>query len=444
LAATRLRTNGAIRSTGTHVIRKTGSLGGKFGSGILPFLKRLFASWLTAPQFPHNQMSNMPEICDDGPIDDSMLDSYSATSAAVLEPVDDVGATDTEWAGACCEKCNARLLSDVVSVCGRCGWYASMGAYIELDPSWETDSEAEPVAVETTRPNVQHWLALVPRWCWVIAATVSALLIESVVARLVTPADSWIRTAWSLSQLAIGLSAAFGCHVFNFLVLAAEDADFGLLDLLMKPLKLWARAIQNLPLRLWVANTATTGLAAALLSVLIIGGIPYDRLWDWGVKQPPKQDLMGAIMDRVKKLDNGKESDDLEKSIGDFAGKKGDELNEKPKTAIAKPRENTDCVILGYLLDGEGGASTLLLGTASGGQLVYAGNVTPKLPADEMKTLTESLKSIESKRPIIRIDYDATWVQPKYTCRVTFGQRAKSGRLRDIEWSKLLGSIEKR
>lgn len=388
-------------------------------------------------------MSNNHGIRDYDPIDDSMLDSYAATSAAVLEPADGLGATDTEWTGSCCEKCNARLMSDVVSVCGRCGWYASMGAYIELDPSWETDSEAEPATVETTRPVVQHWLAIVPRWCWVIAASVLALVIESVVARFVTPADSWIRTTWSLTQLAIGLLAAFGCHVFNFLVLAAEDADFGLMDLLMKPLKLWARAIQNLPSRLWVANTAITGLAAALFSVLIIGGIPYDRLWDWGVKQPPKQDLMGAIMDRVKKLDKGEGSGDLEKSIGDFAGSKGDELNQKPKTALPKPRENTDCVILGYLLNGEGRLSTLLLGAVHGGQLVYAGSVAPKLPADEMKTLAESLKLIQSKRPIIRIEYEATWVQPKYTCRVSFGQRAKSGLLRDIEWSKLLGSIDK-
>jgi|tagenome__1003787_1003787.scaffolds.fasta_scaffold20947008_1 hypothetical protein len=389
-------------------------------------------------------MSNMPEVSDDGPIEDSMLDSYDSTSTAVLEPADDAAAADSEWTGACCEKCKARLLSDIVSVCGRCGWYASMGSYIELDPTWETDSEAEPATVETPRPGVQHWLTLVPRWCWVIAATMLALVIESVVARLATPADSWIRTTWSLSQLAIGFSAAFGCHVFNFLVLAAEDAEFGLFDLFVKPLKLWARTIQNLPSRLWLANAATNGLAAALLSVLVIGGVPYDRLWDWGVKQPPKQDLMGAIMDRVKQLDNGEGSGDLEKSIGDFAGNKGDELKEKPKTALPKPRENTDCVILGYLLDGEGRLSTLLLGTVKGGQLVYAGNVAPKLPADEMKTLTESLKLIESKRPIIRIDYAATWVQPKFTCRVSFGQRAKSGLLRDIEWSKLLGSIEKR
>jgi hypothetical protein len=328
-----------------------------------------------------------------------------------------------------------------VSICPHCGWYGSLGSYVEIYPEWETDSETKPAATQTARPtHLQVWLGLLPRWSWIIIASVLFVMVESVIARLVTPADSWIRTTWSLGQLAIGLLAAVGCHVFNFLVIVGDDADVGLLDLLMKPLKLWARAIENLPTRLWVADGAASGLTAALLSLIVIGGIPYDRLWDWGIKQPPKHDLMGAVMDEVKKLDNGKGTDDLEKSINDFAGNKGDEPKDK-KVDPPKPQENADCVILGYVLGRDGKIATLVLGTSNSGRLVYAGNVAPKLPDDEMKRLAESLKSIESEQPIIRIEYAATWVKPKYTCRVSFGQRAKSGRLRDIQWNKLLGSI---
>jgi hypothetical protein len=39
---------------------------------------------------------------------------------------------------------------------------------------------------------------------------------------------------------------------------------------------------------------------------------------------------------------------------------------------------------------------------------------------------------------------EANWVQAKYTCRVSFGKRSKDGRLHQIEWDKMLGSIEKR
>ena len=40
------------------------------------------------------------------------------------------------------------------------------------------------------------------------------------------------------------------------------------------------------------------------MSLVVIGGIPYERLWDWGFKEPPKQNLMGAVMDRAKQLDS--------------------------------------------------------------------------------------------------------------------------------------------
>ncbi len=148
-----------------------------------------------------------------------------ATEAAVLEPGDGVSTANVEWTGARCEKCEARLVSDVVNICRRCGWYASLGQFVEVDPDWEIDSESATVESAPRPSHLQVWLGLLPRWAWVIIASVFVLIVESVVARFATPADSWVRTTWSLSQLTIGLVAAFGCHVFNFLVLAADDAE---------------------------------------------------------------------------------------------------------------------------------------------------------------------------------------------------------------------------
>jgi hypothetical protein len=36
------------------------------------------------------------------------------------------------------------------------------------------------------------------------------------------------------------------------------------------------------------------------------------------------------------------------------------------------------------------------------------------------------------------MEADATWVEPKVTCRVSFGERLKGGKLRDIKWVSLL------
>jgi ATP-dependent DNA ligase len=82
------------------------------------------------------------------------------------------------------------------------------------------------------------------------------------------------------------------------------------------------------------------------------------------------------------------------------------------------------------------------LGSAHRGELVYAGSVRPKLAESELKALTEMLKAIEIKKPFIKIQTEATWVQAKYTCRVIYGKRNKTGRLQDIEWDKMLGRIE--
>jgi hypothetical protein len=389
-------------------------------------------------------MSDNSAVCDDDLSDGSTLDIYATTGSAVLEPGEGASGCRNRWSGPHCEKCEAPLTSGVVSICRRCGWYASLGAFLEVDPDWETDSEPAPASAPISQTShVRVWINMLPRWAWIILASLLAVIVESIVARMATPADSALRTAWSLAQLAVGVIGAVVGHVVNFLALAADDAEIGLLDLLLKPVKLWARAVQNLPARLWVSNAAASGLVAAVMSLIVIGGIPYDRLWDWGFKEPPKKDLMGAIMDRMKKVDSGKGADDLEQAIGDFAGSQDADGKDKHKPEPPKPKSNADCVILGYLLDNNGRLATLLLGTANRGELVYAGTVTPKLSDNDLRQLGEMLHAIPSKRPIIKIESDATWVQPKYTCRVSFAQRTKSGHLHEIEWDKMLGSISK-
>ena len=374
-------------------------------------------------------------------------DSNSATGLATLDLEEDEPDIETEaveWTGPRCEKCEAPMKSDVVTICRRCGWYASLGMFVEVDPNWETSDEDEP----THRAQPSHvgvWLNLLPKWGWVMVASVVVVCIESIVVRLVTPADSWLRTGWSLTQLAVGVLSFVGCHGFNFLVLVAEDAEFGLLDLLLKPVKLWVRAGQLLPKRLWVANSALCGLVAVVMSLVVIGGIPYERLWDWGFEQPPKQDLMGAVMDRAKKLGARDGAGNLEDAVGDFAGTQNvdDEEGGAQPSTPAKPRDKTDCVILGYQVDQDGRLAALVLGIANRGQLAHAGQVVPEMPEDERSNLLQVLKGIRSKQPFITLQVDdAIWVQPKYTCRVTFEEKQKTGRLTDIKWHKLLGSME--
>jgi hypothetical protein len=309
---------------------------------------------------------------------------------------------------------------------------------VEVDPNWETAvNDPQPAAAPQPTSHIGYWLKLIPWWGWVIIASVFAVIVESVAVRLSTPADSSLRTAWSLTQLAVGFATVIGCHIFNFLELAAEDADVGLLDTLLKPLKLWARTCGNLPKRLRLVNALACGAAAVLASLLIIGGIPYERLWDWGVKQPPKQTLMGAVMDRAKEIQSRNES--LEEAVGDFAGKAGVDDEEKKKEE-PKPRQHADCVVLGYQLDHDGRLATLMLGTAYRGQLVFAGRVEPKLSESEIRDLLAALKALATKTPFISIQAEQIfWVQPRISCRVTHEEQLRNGVLRNPQWDTLLG-----
>jgi hypothetical protein len=281
-----------------------------------------------------------------------------------------------------------------------------------------------------------------PRWAWVILASMLAVVIESVVARLATPDGSSLRTMWSLSQLGLGLLAAISCHVFNFVVLAAEDADFGVIDIVLRPLKLWIKAVHRLPTRLWVANSVACGVTAVLMSVLVIGGLPYERLWDWGFQAPVKQDLMGAVMDRVKQLDSRNGADNLEDAIGDFAGSQDLDGDGLPDGQPEAPREKADCVILGYQVDRDDRISSLVLGAVHKKRLSFVGRVTPEMPQGDLDDLLAKLKSIHAKQAFIVMEADAIWVQPIYACRVTYGEKLKSGKLRDVKWDQMLGAIK--
>lgn len=360
---------------------------------------------------------------------------------AVLEHEAAPFAAETQAGGPCCEKCHAPLTSDVVAICRQCGWYPSLSIFVEVDPEWETAlDDTTPVKRRANPSLLQVWSSLIPRWGWIMIGSALLVVAESVAGRLVTTEGSMLRTKWSIGQLLIGVIAALGCHLFNFLLQVADNADTGMLDIVLKPLRLWTRTCQGLPRRQWLVTAPLCGIVALIMSFAVIGGIPYDRLWDWGFKQPPKQNLMGAVMDRVKELDNENGADSLEDAVKDFAGSQTPDDDTVIKPA---PRQNSDCVVLGYQLDRDGKLSWLVLGTVYRGQLAFAGRVAPQLSEAERLELTQALQLLKMDRPLIKIDnVSAVWVSPKFTCRVSSTEQRGDGRLKDLEWEQMLGTME--
>jgi hypothetical protein len=376
--------------------------------------------------------------------DDSQSDdepSVAVESNGVGNAAIDLAAHYREYTGPTCDKCGKPIKSDMVSICRHCGWYASLGQFVEVDRNWETydADEAPPELQPKPKSHSEVWLGLVPPWAWVVIATCSTVVVESVVARLVTPEGSSVRTTWSVAQLVIGALAFASCHLFTFLFAIADDADTGALDIIMKPLKLWFRAFRNLPSRLWVTDTAAAGITAMAMSIIVIGGLPYDRLWDWGFQKPKDKNLLGAVASQVQKVE-GKGADNLEDAVKDFAATQKLEEAKKP-TPPPKPRLKADCVILGYRVDAEGKLQSLVLGTAKQGKLVYAGAVMPQLSAEETAGLMQMLSDTASHQSYLPIEMQAKWVVPKYSCRISYESQEDSGRLKDPRWEEFLGAL---
>ena len=348
--------------------------------------------------------------------------------------------TDIAPTGPCCEKCAASLSAHESLVCQQCGWYASIGSYVEIDRSWEVATNPELATEADTAPAAS---AKFPQWAFILAGCILCVIVESMAARLLTSAGGGgLRTLWSLTQLAVGLVAFGICHTYCFLQVMKSEADTKMLDYILRPIKSWSIIFRGMPERGWVCYIGLSGLTAVAMSLLLIGAIPYERLLDWNVKEKAKFNLMGAILDQAG--NNAAEDEkNLEEAIGDFAGKA--ELDEEEKRNAAKnARPKEDCIIIGYMTNQAGDIHTLFLAAEHYAKLSYSGSVpVTGLSEEDLHGLTTKLAASRTHRPFVRISIDgATWVKPKHLCRVSYKRRGKQGGLFGARLEDLLGEVD--
>ncbi len=343
-----------------------------------------------------------------------------------------------------CEKCGAAINSVETFVCRKCGWYASIGSFVELDQEWE--SASDPNETERVVAQEEERFSL-PDWAWLLIACVVTIVGESIAARLLTDSEGTVRTTWSVTQLAIGGVVFVVSHFVAFILLLREDSAAGLLDIVLRPLRPWTRLMRELPKFQWLCHAGVSGLTAVLMSLLVIGAIPYERLLDWGTKKPVKSSLMGAIASQVQDLE-GSEEKSLEEAVEELGGsqKLTDENGKKKKVAAEKEpkqRKSEDCVIIGYRANSEGLVYLLVLAGENLGRLQHVGQVMPRLPLNELRELSEQLSAVQTTDPFLKLQMDGiTWVKPSLACRVNYARKGKKGRLFDIELETILGAID--
>lgn len=359
-------------------------------------------------------------------------------SSATVEPLSAPAEQDT-YAGPLCEKCGQPVETEQTTVCRHCGWYASAGTYVEIAPEWESQGEGQPA-----KSMVEVWSTLIPLWGWVAIASFAAAIGMSVAVRLLV-ADAAVRSVWAVSQLLGGIVLGVLVHVVAFVVAAIDDPHIGIGDLFVNPLKGWRKLLTQMPKRQWLPDAFLFCVASSIGAAAIIGGIPYDRVWDWGISAPVKKNLKDAIAQQAAPASSMSMEEAMEQFADDAAvggpgggmlGKGGDD---GPKVLKQK---TIDALILGYQLNREGQVHELLLATEVNGKLLYAGRVRPDLSPDEHIDLVRRLAEAPSPRPLVAAPEGAEWVKPRFTCRVDYYRRVESGRLQGIKWQKLLGEVK--
>jgi hypothetical protein len=296
-----------------------------------------------------------------------------------------------------CEKCFAELGG--VVLCKRCGWYPVAGKFVEIDRAWEGEEDSQP-APQTG----------LPRWAYWAIASAFLVIIESIVARAVTPDGSYFRRAWSGYQFVLGLAGFFGCQLVGFIVLMRRDSSVSLWDVLLKPATISAALFRDLPRRFWIVNAGISGVVAVLTAILIIGSVPYHILWTWSVDYHSTQHLEDALAQEMA-----------------------------PKGATVEPklppgRKTIDCLIIGYELTEADNIRVVLLARELYGKLRYVGGVAPSGDPALMFELRENLMAIPATGPAIPMTFNSNWVLPMYMCEISYGFEQENKNLTDLRW----------
>jgi hypothetical protein len=297
-----------------------------------------------------------------------------------------------------CEKCLAPLGASAAPVCRNCGWYAAAGTFIEIDRTWEGHEDAAD-----SDPGK------LPRWAWLMMASVLAVFVESTAVRLITPDGSVARAAWSGTQFVTGWIAFLGCQLAGFWVMMRDDSTVAVLDVILKPFKVSGILFRGLPKRFWIVNSGVCGLAAVLAAVCIIGSVPYHVLWSWTVVYRSSSHLEDALS---------------RQGGGGEAVQQEEELK----------RTTIDGLIIGYQLNEDGNLGSVLVAREDNGRLRYVGGIPPTGESAQLFELREQLLAATQNTPVMPMEFTANWVAAKYSCEISYVAEQDNGILTDVRW----------
>lgn len=378
---------------------------------------------------------------------DAELDTQDDSSAG------DVGLKTTDADGsdaaASCSHCHRPLPKKGQTVCPHCGYYPVLGICIDLDKDWERLAGDEPQEPDEApgksapKAHLQVWMEMIPGWGWMLLGCNAAIVLLSIFARLAVP-SGFARTLWSVSQLLIGVTAFLTCHLLAYLISIADDASMNVLDVVLRPLRVWKDIVRELPRNFRLAAGGSCGVSAAIGSILIIGSLPYDSLLDWGVKAPPKKNLLSAVLAHAKEAEGDAES--LEEAVEEFAGTADELIAEDSAEEVVEKNVRVDCVVIGYTVEKNNPnvITSLIIAREFQGTLKFVGRLFEGLTDEVRYELLDDLEEVSRPRAFISVPPQviARWVEPKFVCRVKCVRETPRGNLVEMEFDEIVGTLK--
>jgi hypothetical protein len=340
--------------------------------------------------------------------------------------------------GTPCPKCGYLYERAGRTWCPKCGFVEQLGTYVDLD-EWERVAEDEAAAQGA--PVDGPWWRMIPGWVWIAGAGVIGVAGISGAAVGLTGAGSAARGTWCGLQILLGVAAFAAGHIVSFYLASMETDNLSPTDVFLRPLAVWGNTIRTLPGSAWRIWAASWGITAVFFAFTVVGGIDYDRFWDWGFKQPAQQDLLAAVIEQAKN-----------KAKKDAAGNEdlNDALNklktddEEDKAAKEPPLKSMDCLIIGYttIPDDETKLDRLVLASLIDGKLTYVGSISAEsIPTDSLEKIQPRFAGLEQSTAIVAAPYQARWLAPKLLCRVKYRKLDQKNRLEGAKFDDLLADL---
>lgn len=346
---------------------------------------------------------------------------------------------ESETPAEVCSNCGVPKVDPNAAWCSACGFYPQLGVSVEVDQ--EVEAMAEGAAIE---PAVSIF-SVVPAWAWTIGIGALAVIGVSFSAWKFAPEGSRLQTLWGCGQASIGSGLLLLAHIGAFIRASVAGDAVSFVDIFTQPLALWKFTLGKLPKSWPHVALAVWSWVASLCAVAIIGGIPYERFWDWGIEERADRDTRNAIASQIA-MGSGEEMS-MEEAIDEFAGGAGVgdlQAGEEEEEKAPPPKKDMDCLVVGYIPTNADkvDVSYLIVAGMFHGSLKHVATISPDMPDSQRRELLRRLKQRETATASVKNSEAGVWVRPGMVCRVMYRQQDKTtGKLREAEFDRMLADL---